>query len=261
MNEEYGVKGPLIRLVQREQQKFSNDRFVQTPNHLNFDLDFSDTGLVSRKTLYTYAETVFRVSEFEYDDLGRLTRTVDFDGTGVKIGSSELVYSEGRCAWTDRDGAEIKTGQGVEEYDGERLICISTFDSPGTPRTKKTFEYSNSRLVKSDSRYYLPTGALNERWLTDYDSEGRVAKTYGLNPDGSPLGDGKYSYEYDERGRRAKVWTYNEFDDGTTPSSVSLYEYVDDELGNWIEQRKCHIWRNDSYESRTITTRKLTYRS
>lgn len=261
MNEEYGIKGPLVRLVQREQQNLSNDRLIQTPNHNSFDLDFSNTGLITRKTLYTYGETVFRVTEFEYDDSGRLTRTEDFDATGTKIGSSELVFSQGACAWTDRDGVGVMTGRGVEDYDGERLISVSTFDSRGTPRTNKTFEYSNNRLAKSDSRYHLPNGALTERWLTDYDSEGRAARTYGLNADGSPRGDGKYRYEYDERGRCGKVWTYNEFDDSTTPSGVSIYEYVDDELGNWIEQRKRHMSRNDSYESTTITTRKLTYRS
>lgn len=73
--------------------------------------------------------------------------------------------------------------------------------------------------------------------------------------------DGKYSYEYDGRGREAKVWTYNEFDGSNTLSSVTIYEYVDDEIGNWIEQRKRHLWRNDSYESNGITTRKLSYPS
>jgi len=149
--------------------------------------------------------------------------------------------------------------RGLEEYDGERLIRISSFDSDDKPRTNKIFEYSDNRLARADSQYYLADGALGERWLTEYDSDGRIARTYGLKADGSPLGDGKYSFEYDGRGRRAKVWTYNEFDGSNTASSVTIYEYVDDELGNWIEQRKRHLWRNDSYESKNITTRKLTY--
>jgi len=259
MNEEYDIKGHVLRLVQREHQKFSSDRLVHTPNHSSFDLDFSSDGQVLRKTLYTYGEVIFRSTQFGYDAAGRLTRTDDLNGEGLKIGTSELVYSEGQCAWTDRDAAGIITGRGLDEYDGELLLRISSFDSRNMPRRFEFFEYSNNRLAKSDSRYYLPDGALAERWLTDYDSEGRVARTHGLTADGSPLGDGKYRYEYDGMGRRAKVWTYNEFDGSDTASSVTIYEYVDDEHGNWIEQRKRHLWRNDSHESKTVTTRKLTY--
>jgi YD repeat-containing protein len=259
MNEELDVRGNVLRLEQRTHHKFSSERLARTPNDSSFDLDFSTTGQVLRKTLYTYDETLFRSTQFEYDVAGRLTRTEDFDGARMKIGSSELLYSEGRCAWIDRDATGIIVRRGLEEYVGERLIRVSSFDSHDKPRTNKTFEYSDNRLARANSRYYLPDGTLGERWLTEYDSGGRVVRTYGLKADGSPLGDGKYSYEYDGRGRRAKVWTYNEFDGSNTASSVSIYEYVDDELGNWIEQCKRHLWRNDSYESKTITTRKLTY--
>jgi len=259
MNEKYDINGHVLRLVQRKHQKFSSDRLVHTPDHCSFDLDFSVNGQVSRKTLYTYGEAVFRSTQFEYDTSGRLTRTDDFNGEGLKIGTSEFVYSEGQCARTERDAAGIITGRGLDEYDGPLLIRISSFDSRDMPRRIKVFEYSNNRLAKSDSRYYLPDGALSERCLTDYDSEGRVARTYGLKADGSPLGDGKYRYQYDGMGRRAKVWTYNEFDGSDTASSVTIYEYVDDELGNWIEQRERDLWRNDSHGSKTITTRKLTY--
>jgi len=259
MNEEYDVKGHVFKLVQREQRKVRSDRLAKTPNPNDFDLEFSTAGHILRKTLHTYGETVFRSTHFQYDNTGRLTDTEEFDGAGAKIGASEFVYSEGRCEWLERDEAGIVTRRGLEEYDGERLIRISSFDSCNTPRRIKTFEYSGDRVAKSDSRHYGADGALYERSVTDYDSEGRVARSYGLKADGSPLGDGKYRFEYDERGRRAKVWTYNEFDGGNTPSMVSIYEYTDDEHGNWIEQRKRHVWRNDSYKSKTIITRKLTY--
>src|SRR5271169_1915394 len=35
-----------------------------------------------------------------------------------------------------------------------------------------------------------------------------------------------------------------------------IYEYVTDDVGNWIERREFHRWRNDSYQSKGITTRK-----
>jgi hypothetical protein len=40
---------------------------------------------------------------------------------------------------------------------------------------------------------------------------------------------------------------------------VIVYEYVADDFGNWIERREFHRWRNDSYRSKGITTRKPTY--
>jgi hypothetical protein len=40
---------------------------------------------------------------------------------------------------------------------------------------------------------------------------------------------------------------------------VTIYEYVTDDVGNWIERREFHRWRNDSYHSKGIATRKLTY--
>jgi len=209
--------------------------------------------------LYTYGGTVFRSTQFEYDTVGRLTQTEDFDATGAKIGASEYIYSEDRCERIDRGEAGIVTGRVPEEYDGKHLIRISSFDNRNTPRRIKTLKYSDNRLVKSESRYYGANGDLYELSITDYDSKGRVSSSYGLKADGSPLGDGKYRYEYDERGRRAKVWTYNEFDGSDTPSGVSIYEYTDDEHGNWIEQRERRLWRNDSYESKRIVTRKLTY--
>ena len=113
MNEEYDIKGHVLRLVQRKHQKFSSDRLVHTPNHCSFDLDFSVNGQVSRKTLYTYGEAVFRSTQFGYDTSGRLTRTDDFNGEGLKIGTSELVYSEGKCTWVNRDAAGMITSRGV----------------------------------------------------------------------------------------------------------------------------------------------------
>jgi hypothetical protein len=86
-----------------------------------------------------------------------------------------------------------------------------------------------------------------------------LVETYGLKPDGSPLGDGRYVYEYDEMGRQFRIWSFNDFDKGGEASSVSQYEYTVDEHGNWIECRKFFRSRSDSHWSKTVTTRNLTY--
>lgn len=73
------------------------------------------------------------------------------------------------------------------------------------------------------------------------------------------MGDGKYLHEYDEEGRISKLRTFSEFDEDNVASSVTIYQYVNDDRGNWIERSELHLWRNDSYQSKTTTTGKLTY--
>jgi hypothetical protein len=259
VNENYAVKGCVRRLEQRKRSRDNSEPLNQTLDLWSFDVEFSLSGQVLQKTSYTCGGAVYRSTRFEYDETERLIRTTSFDSTGSGLASSELAYTEGECIWINREAAGIITSRGVDEYSGENLILMSTFDAQGRPRTVKSFEYLDHKLAKSDSRYYLPDGAMYERWLTDYDSQGRVLRTHGLKADGSPLGDGKYRYEYDEEGRIGKVWTFTEFDDDNIASSVTIYQYVNDHRGNWIGRSEFHLWRNDSYQSKTTTTRKLTY--
>ena len=123
----------------------------------------------------------------------------------------------------------------------------------------KTFRYADGKLAGSESCFFASDGTLSERWLTDYDSNSRVLSTYGLKADGSPLGDGKYSYEYDEEGRKTKVWTFSEFAADPVAASVTIYEYVNDQLGNWIERQESYIVRDGAHRSKQLTTRTLTY--
>jgi hypothetical protein len=259
MNEEYGIRGCVYRLEQRRQSRFDSEPLNQTPDYNSFDVEFSLSGQVLQETSCTCGGAVYRSTRFEYDEARRLIRTTSFDSTGAELGCSELAYSDGKCAWVNRDATGIITSHGADDYNGNHLILASTFDNQDKAKRIKSFEYLDNRLTKSDSRYYLPDGTVYERWLSDYDSEGRIRRTHGLKPDGSPLGDGKYLHEYDEQGRIGKLWTFSEFGDDDIASSVIIYEYVTDDFGNWIERREFHLWRNDSYQSKGITTRKLTY--
>jgi hypothetical protein len=259
MDEKYGIKGSVHKLEQRKQRISDSDPLYKTPNISDYDLEFSPTGQVLEKTSYTYGGAVYQSMRYEYDDAGRVVRRRTFDSTGAEMALSELVYSQAKCSWVNRDAAGTITSRGLDEYKGENLVLASSYDPQDKRRTLKTFDYSSNRLTSSDSRYFLPDGTLYERWLSDYDSEGRIIRTHGLKADGSPLGDGKYSYEYNDEGRKSKVWTFNEFDDDEVASGVTIYEYLNDERGNWIERREFHMWRNDSYQSKTITSRNLTY--
>jgi len=260
MNEAFGVKGSVYHLEQRKQHKQDpTDPLVHIRDFDSYDVEFSPSGPVLLETWYTRSCSVHRRTRFEYNEAGRLIHTVSFDGAGSELGSSEHTYPESKCIWVNRDSRGVITSHGVDNYSGTHLLSTFTFDNENRLKRVKRFEYSNDRLVKSDSLRNLPDGTVYERWLTDYDSEGRIHSTYGLKGDGSPLGDGKYLYEYDQEGRRSKTWTFSEFGDDNIATKVTIYEYVNDEIGNWIERHECHRWRDDSYKSRSLTTRTLTY--
>ena len=261
MNDEYGLKGNVQRLEQRRQSSFNTDRLQCTRDHNSFDVEFSLHGQVLRKTYNTYGGVVHCSTRFDYDDSGRLVRAENFGNSEASVEFSQFAYSEAKCEWVSRDAGGVIVGRGVDEYDGQHLIRLATFDDQGRPKRIKSLEYSANRLTKSDSRYFLPDGTCSERWLADYDPQGRIHRTHGLKPDGSPLGDGKYLYEYSQDGRVNKVWSFNEFNDDNVARNMTIYEYLNDDIGNWIERREFHLRRDDSFKSRTITSRKLKYYS
>jgi hypothetical protein len=257
MNENYGVKGRIHTL---EQRKLWNVGLEQLPNRDSFDVEFSPSGQTLRIQNYNMAGTATGSQHFIYDNSGKVIRCVECDRTGQETRTSEFLYQskEGRVVTTSKV-AGVVTGCTIEAYKENLLHSFVGYDDEGRMKREKVFEYSGSKLTKSDSKYYLPDGALYEHWLTDYDSESRVARTYGLKSNGTPLGDGKYVYEYDDDGRLSKLWTFNEFEDDNIASSVTMYEYTNDDFGNWIERRRLNQFRNCSQQSKQITTRKLTY--
>ena len=257
MNETYGVKGSVHRLEQRKHWNFPTTNLNQTPNFDSFDAEFSPAGRLLNRTDYTFGDEVYRCTRFEYDDAGRLIRTVGYKSDGTAVATSELVYSEGRCDWTNGEASGVVTSRGVDEYVGERLTLSSTDHAHGKPKLVKSFEYKQGKLSESVSKYYDQSGGLNHLWVTSYDSAGRVAKTYGLKADGSPLDDGKYTYEYDAEDRRTKVWSFNDGED--VANAVTISEYLVDENGNWTERTDRHRSKSDSKWRKNTTSRRLTY--
>jgi len=257
MNEALEVKGSVRKLEQKRKRDLP-DSLQHIFDFGSFDAELSPSGHLLLETSYTYGGFLYRHTHYEYDEAGRVVRTASVGATGETLGSSELTYAESKCIWVNRDPLGILSSHGVDDYSGKHLLSTATFDRENKPKRVKTFEYSGDRLVKSDSLYYLPDGTVYEHCLSDYDSAGRIHKTYRLKADGSPLGDGKYLYEYNQEGRRSKTWTLNEFGEEIA-TSVTIYEYVDDEIGNWIERHEYHMWRDDSYRSKHLTTRTLTY--
>lgn len=257
MTETYGVKGSVHRLEQRKHWNFPTESLNQKPNPHSFDVEFSPDGRILKRTDYTFGDEVYRSTRFEYNDAGQLIRTAESNGEGAPVATSELVYYEGKCVWTSRDALGVVTSRGVDEYVDERLTLSSANHADGKPKLLKSFEYSEGKLSQSFSKYYGFTGGLSHLWVTSYDSAGRVAKTYGLKADGSPLGDGKYTYEYDAEDRRTKVWSFNDGED--VANAVTISEYLVDENGNWTERTDSHRSKSDSKWRKNTTTRRLTY--
>ncbi len=256
MNENYGVKGSIHTLEQRKPWKYGLDHL---PNLESYDVEFSPAGQVLQRTDYTNAERIYRSSRFVHNDAGKLVRTVEFDGAGIELAISEFAYSEGRRVCTTRDERGIVTGRDVDEYDGNLLTVLGTYDGNGQPKRLKCFEYAEGKLSKAVSKYYGPDRGLLEISISHFDSLGRVIEAFGLTPDGKPTGDGRYVYEYDDVGRKHRILSYNDLVDTEIPDSIRGFVYECDEHGNWTERREYHRFRGDSDWTQRITTRRLTY--
>jgi len=258
MNEDYGVKGLVHRLEQRRPCVPGLEHLL---DHNSFDVEFSPSGQVIYLTQYTGAGNVCRSECHSYDESGKLTRSLEFDSAESEAGTTDYDYdSDGkRVSWTRRDKSGTVTGRGVEEYAGKLLVSLVSFRANDLVVRRKTFEYSDDKLVQSVSTYYGPNGEVSERWISTYGEEGRITETFGLKSDGTPLGDGRYIYEYDHEGRASRVLSVNEFADDNEPDHIQRFAYKFDERGNWIERCEYTRFRSDSNWRKTFTTRKLTY--
>ena len=113
--------------------------------------------------------------------------------------------------------------------------------------------------MRSVSLYYGFEGGVSERWISTYDSYGRLAETYGLKPDGDALGDGLYRYEYDAEGRKSRVLSFNDFSESDIPNHISEFIYRCDENGNWIERRELSAFKSDDCWNERVTSRAIVY--
>jgi hypothetical protein len=258
MNENYNVKGPVLKLEQRKPCFPGFEHFV---DYHSFDVEFSPSGQVVHFTQYTGAGDVFRSECHSYDPSGKLARSLEFDSAESGAGATDYEHdSDGkRSGWTKRDKSGAIIGRGVEEHDGKLLVSLVSFRANDLLLRRKTFDYSDNKLVQSTSTYYIPNGDVAERWISTYDAEARISQTFGLKADGKPLGDGRYVHEYDPEGRESQVLSFNDSADDTEPNHIWRFAYNSDEHGNWIERCERSRFRNDPNWRKTVTTRKLTY--
>jgi len=257
MNESYDVKG-CVRKIEQRRSRLSVLQHVR--DFESFDVEFSPAGQVIQTIHYTMSGRVHGSERFTYNEAG-VTGSFCFDAAGSQTTSTDYKYDgEGRqVGWVSKEASGAATRRCVREYAGELLSSVAVFQANGVPLWKKVFHYSGATLQKSRSKYYAPNGNLNEEWISDYDSNGRVQLTFGLTAEGKPLGDGKYRFEYDAEGRRTKTLTLNEWTDDSVPESVTVFEYTVDDVGNWIERHQRFRSKSDSAWRTQVTTRKIFY--
>lgn len=255
------LKGPVHRLEQRTQSRRSLKNLQHLPDFDSFDVEFSPSAQVVEQTRYTFGGTVHDFKRFIYGERGELVRNLEFDCAENQLSRTDSQCdSEGRCVgWTVYDSAGVLTRRCVQRYAGELLMSSATSDANGLRIREGDFEYAESKLAKSVSRYYGPDGILYEIWTSHYDAEGRLIETFGLRANGDPLGDGRYTFEYDADGRKLRTLLFNDLSEDNAPNAVTVFEYKLDEVGNWVERHAFHRFRSDLRSTERITHRKLMY--
>lgn len=258
MNEAYGVTGRVRKVEQRRPAlRGLEDR----PYYQNFDVEFSPSGQLLQLTRYTGAQSICGYERFFYDSAGRLARSVEFDSQGTEETITEFAYDATgiRVGSITRDSLGAVIRRSTEECVGNVLVSDVSVRGDGSMIRRKRFEYVEGKLLKSTCLYFNGKGEEAERQIATYDPNGRLTETFGLKPDGKPLGDGRYTRRYDEQGREREVLSFNDTVSDRTPNHIQRFVYSDDEHGNWIERREYSRFINESNWRETVTTRKLSY--
>ena len=171
---------------------------------------------------------------YAYDGEGRPTEEVTYDENGEETYRIAQEY--------DRDGNLIAreiyrngelAGRDEYDYDGEgRRVAGRDFDDDGTLDSETT--YTVPDLEYETVEY--DDGEIESRSVVVRGEHGVVsAETY--LPDGT-LESATY-FAYDEAGRivrREDAFSYDVMGETRTGSSVAVYEYEFDEVGNWIRR-------------------------
>jgi hypothetical protein len=82
MNDKYDVKGRVHTL---EQRKVRNIGLEHLPNRDSFDVEFSSAGQILRLTTYNMAGAVIGSEHFEYNNSGKMSRSLEFAGKGYRV--------------------------------------------------------------------------------------------------------------------------------------------------------------------------------
>lgn len=200
---------------------------------------YDAAGNVLEEVMVTDGGSYKQTKKNSFDADGRLTKTV-FDTNG-RVGVSEYSYnavgnkvgykhshSDGR---NNQASKYVYDSRGKEiEHSSEDSIStfkmVITYDSRGRVSRQETFfEYKKPNISRShapepgvevfrynerdqivEESFYLPGGALRQRVVYEYDSDGRLRSCVNFNGGGEEIG--KVIHEYDKWGNRVRTLNF-----------------------------------------------------
>lgn len=259
MNEGNPLVGKVKRIEQRSERPALG--LDHLPDLESFDCNLSPSGNVLSKTSYTRGGAVYRVENYHYDERERLVRIEQHKAGGSLVSVTTLQHDEsGReIGWTEHDSDGKVVRRGTKTYSEGGLSKEETFEADGRLIRKRSFYWSEAQLSHSIVEYYGANWECGERWMESYDETGRLLETYGLQADNSPLGDGRYTYEYDSSSRVWKVRSFNDLSQNEEPDSLRVFEYETDPNGNVIEKRVYHHSRGDEHWTGRLIQRAIQF--
>lgn len=185
--------------------------------------DIAPDGSIVGTTTFAYDGEGREVEERVLDETGAETRRVvsAYDGAG------NLVARE-----SYRDGELV--GRTEYDYDGEgRRIAARRFDDAGTLERETTYTVPD---LEYEMVEYGEDGEIEGRTVVVEGEHGTLSAETFL-PDGT-LDNATY-FGYDEAGRivrREDAVTYEVLGEEQRDSSVTVYEYAFDDVGNWVRR-------------------------
>lgn len=229
---ELGLKGRVRALSQSASPSLAQ---LPTIDSSRFHYEFDVNGNLAISKSYLRDGSVHSRTQYFYDGED-LLRSESIDCQDRLIQTTTYLYERGQCiAWSASNATGETERQARMFYQKGVLSRMSIFAGNQFVLDRR-FSYDQGVLSFQDSRIFSTLGVYAERALTFFDAEGRPKESFALKPDGSPLGDGRYEYVYDERGFRARVLCYDDFSEASEPTSIHTYAYTTDETGNWISQ-------------------------
>ena len=131
---------------------------------------------------YTFESSYYTGAiDVEYDENGKEVRELSYDADGNLDGETTV----------------NRVGDNGEVLDYEYV----SYDRDGnvTGRTVRTFSEDCSSV---EVLYYDQEGALDRRYVSEYDEHGNVISDYGYDSDGNEIQHTEYHREYDDEGRQ-----------------------------------------------------------
>lgn len=174
-------------------------------------------------------------TQFEYDDLHRLTRLIEEEGVSVSL-TNEFVYDGNDRLVLARSPLAVQGGDPFHvtqnEYD-ERGLLFRETRAPGSPsQTTTQCDYDANGNLRA-LRCGLEDGTGGRVTQTAYDGFDRCVSAT------DPMGN-ETRYEYDANGNRTRATVYGEMTDapgGADNQRMSETRYTYDELDRCVQTR------------------------